>query len=166
MDTLEKKIEEKIRKNFSHIKPSRSLFEDTMNKFVTTRLIDRSNKEKASVLSFYKLINNFIMISKKNILIGIPVAVFVIIAILFTRNSKEDISQIAINSEPSIEEKEIMSNNNLLDEDLSSIDSIVASFKNDADSDAIIAINESDDVGTLLVELEDYNKIKNYEDTL
>jgi hypothetical protein len=165
MDKQEKELEKKIMNHLSRIEPRHSLFEDTMNKFVTSRPVDRSNKEKASVLSFYQLINNFIMISKKNILIGIPVAVFVLVAIILTTKSGKELNQVAINQTPTLQE-EIVQTNNLVKEDLSSIDSIVASFKNDADVDAMIAASEFEDTDTLIVELQDYNKIKIYEDTL
>jgi len=169
MDTLEKDIEIKIKNRLSHIKPSRSLFESTINKSVTSEPASRYNKEKASVSSFYKLINNLIMITKKNLLFGVPVVVVAVIAIIFIAKSPDKVQPIAMNSTPVLQEQKTTSNNNLIatkKEDLSSVDSIIASFNQDAETDAVIAAAESDDTTLLKIELQKYNNIKTYEDTL
>lgn len=155
METLEKEIEEKIKNRLSHIKPSRDLFESTMRS-VTQEEVNRSNKEEASRLSLYQLIKNILI--KKNLLVGVPIVIVAIIAIIFLTKTPK-IETIANNVVP----QENGTTGPQMAEDTSSIDSIVASFNKEADAEAAIAGSGNEDIAPLTAELQDYNNIKNYE---
>lgn len=170
----EKDIENKIKEKLSHIKPTYALFENTLNKYVTEEDVYRNNKQKASKLSTYQLINN---IMKKNILIGIPVTVIAIVAIILVTKSPNKATPLANNSLTPGQNENIIPNNNAVDvghsvqnqkEDNSSVNSILASFDNDAKSDALVAGEESNDMTTIMAELENYNNIKtnSYEESI
>ncbi len=166
MDKQEKKIEEKIKSYLLHIKPSQVLFEDTLKKSVTEGNAYRYNREKAPVLSFYQLINNYVNMKKK-FLIGVPVGLVVLVVIFFATQSLDKAIPIVKNPivVPQI-------NGNILDKKIvkedDSIDSIITSFNKDAEDDAKVALSESEETTTLMVELQDYNNIKTYtyEDTI
>jgi hypothetical protein len=166
MDTQEKKIEEKTKSYLLHIKPSKVLFEDTLKKAVTEGSAYRYSREKAPVLSFYQLINNYINMKKK-LLIGVPVGLVALVVIFFATQSLDKAMPIAKNPivVPQI-------NGNILDKKIvkedDSIDSIIASFNEEAEDDAKVALSESEETTSLMVELQDYNNIKTYtyEDTI
>jgi hypothetical protein len=166
MDTQEKKIEEKIKSYLLHIKPSQVLFEDTLKKAVTDGNVHRYSREKAPGLSFYQLINSYINMKKK-LLIGVPVGLVALVVVFFSIQSIDQVMPIAKNSivVPQI-------NGNILDKKIvkedDSIDSIIASFNDEAEDDAKVALSESEEATSLMVELQDYNNIKiyTYEDTI
>jgi len=171
MDTNE--IEKKLKEKFSHISPSRMLFENTLNKYVTNIKEDRFISMKGSKFINYKLIIHNIV--NKKVLIGLPVIVFAVVTIVFITKSQNGIDQVVNNNLPPNNQIENVSNNTNdlivnknIKEDLSSIDSILASFDNDVTSDSIIANNEYDNIKDIMAELENYNNIKksNYEETI
>ena len=166
MDTQEKKIEEKIKSYLLHIKPSQVLFEDTLKKAVTDGNVHRYSREKAPVLSFYQLINNYINMKKK-LLIGVPVGLVALVVIFFATQSLDKAMLIAKNPIVVPQTNGNIMDNKIVKED-DSIDSIIASFNDEAEDDAKVALSESEETTSLMVELQDYNNIKiyTYEDTI
>jgi hypothetical protein len=105
---------------------------------------------------------------KKNILIGVPVFVIAVVAIVLIAKSPDKGLPLANDNLTSGQKDNIIYNNlkELEDkvknfkEDNSSIDAILASFDNDAESDALISEYESSDVIVIMDEIENYNNIK------
>jgi hypothetical protein len=141
------------------------MFENTINKYVTSDNVYRNNTKRAFKLSPYQLINN---IMKKNILIGVPVFVIAVVTMVLIAKSPDKGLPLANDNLTSGQKDNIIYNNlkELEDkvknfkEDNSSIDAILASFDNDAESDALISEYESSDVIVIMDEIENYNNIK------
>lgn len=153
----DEELELKIKKVVSGIKPSPKFFEQTM-KIVTENKIHRYNNTKESVPSPYKLIKTFIM--KKSLLIGVPFIALLIIAVMVSKKQPSEMSFKKV-------EESRLAVNDTQGEDLTSIDSIVASFNSEATAETTINTDESYEEQMLYSDLEDYNNLKTYtyEDT-
>ena len=173
MKTPEEKIEQFLKNRMSSVHPSRTLFEETLN-HVTNTSVHRITTEKAGIPSPYQLTNNFIM--KKIALIGVPIIVLALVAIVAIKKPSTD-TKVAY-QEPTSSEvtnqdtsstgilNEVTSQSNVSPD--ASVDSIIASFNAEADADATLASFESQDDTDLLTQLQDYNNIKttDYENNL
>jgi len=173
MKNHEEKIEQFLKNRMSSVHPSRTLFEETLN-HVTNTSVHRITTEKAGIPSPYQLINNFIM--KKIALIGFPVIVLAIVAIVTIKKPIIDTKVVYEESTSSQITNQGVANTGVLTEITSqgnvssdtSIDSIIASFNADAEADATLASSETQDDADLLTQLQDYNNIKttDYENNL
>jgi hypothetical protein len=156
----EEKIEKELKERLSSIKPSRILF-DRMMESVTKNESNRYIEEKADVLSFYQLINKYINM-KKNLLIGVPIAIVLVIAVLLVAKPANKNEPIAQNGVINPQMEDITSQDKIVKEDNSSIDNILVNFEKDAEIDLVLSQNESEDASMLRVELENYSNIKTY----
>lgn len=157
-------LELNIKERVSSIKAPRKQFESTI-KIVTDDTLHRYNHKKESIPSPYNLINNYFM--KKNILIGVPLIALVLIAVIGFKKTPSEIgvnnvgdNRIAVSDKITNENK--VTSLTYAKEDLSSIDTIVASFNSDATAETTINTNESVEEQSLLSDLADYNNLKTY----
>ena len=153
MNTQEDKIEDFLKEQTLQVNIPRELFDRTID-IVTNTDQYRNIYQKANIPSIYQIINNFFM--KKIAYIGVPLLIVALIAIVAINKNSGD-TQVTY-QEPKKEQGQVV-NKAVIASD-SSIDSILASFKSDADSDATIASSESEDDAALQAELQEYNNIK------
>ena len=153
MNTQEDKIEDFLKEQTLQVNIPRELFDRTID-IVTNTDQYRNIYQKANTPSIYQIINNFLM--KKIAYIGVPLLIVALIAIVAINKNSGD-TQVTY-QEPKKEQGQVV-NKAVIASD-SSIDSILASFKSDADSDATIASSESEDDAALQAELQEYNNIK------
>ncbi len=153
MDHEEKKTEQFLKNTISRISAPRELFEDTL-KSVTSereyRKVGETKGEMANIPSDYYKVTSSYFFMKKSTSIGISIAVLALIVIVGVTRS---------NPHPKLPYNSVQTENFTKD---SSVDSIVASFNADADTDATLASSESEDDQALQGDLQDYNDISTY----
>ncbi len=168
MDTQDHEIEAQLKERLARVVPSRASFDAMREQVVTKAAEHRSTYREASVPSPYQSLFSFIM--NKTMLIGVPVAVIAVVAvILVMKPNNVDTTKVAMippqqeqaaqrvdqNAQAPANPAPVAAN-----VDTSSIDSITSGFMADANADAASVTNDTSDQTAVNADLANYDTVK------
>ncbi|HXK38373.1 MAG TPA: hypothetical protein VJ579_04885 [Candidatus Paceibacterota bacterium] len=170
MEQEDQKIEVQLKERLARIVPPPSSFKETKDA-VTNEMLRRHILEKAPIPSPYQSVVSFIM--NKTMLIGVPVAVVAVIALMFVlkpnvtnnvgENNKVAVAPVAeesVTPTAAAPTPAPVAPRPVANVDTSSIDSITAGFLADANMDAATVLGDQSDQIAVNAELSNYDTVK------